>query len=456
MTQTRNMTSGSCAGQIFLFGLPLLAGNILQQLYNLVDTVVVGRGIGMNALASVGVTGSVNFLVLGFILGMAQGVTILVSQAFGAGDFRRLRQSIAMSLILNLAVGAVIMVISLLGVRQLLVWMNSSPEILEDAVLYIQLIFWGIPVSLAYNFLAGILRAVGDSRNPLTAMIIAFIVNTILDVLFVISFHMGVADAALATVTAQGISALYCLWCFLRLKQIRLQKQDWTWNGLILKQSFLLSLPVAIMNSITAVGVIFLAAAINAYDAAYVAAYSAAQKVIVILEQISSTFGMACGTFVGQNLGAGKYDRIRRGVRQTNWMVIAMNLGTGLLMAVCGRGLIQLMVGEESLQVIDIATHCLVFLSWLLVPLGILWVYRCSLQSMSDTVWPMCSGILEFAARTIFIMLLPKLFGFDGVLAAEVSAWISAAILLVTVYVFRMRTSASCQPAEQNLLKTAD
>ncbi|WP_294729993.1 MATE family efflux transporter [uncultured Faecalibaculum sp.] len=126
MTQTRNMTSGSCAGQIFLFGLPLLAGNILQQLYNLVDTVVVGRGIGMNALASVGVTGSVNFLVLGFILGMAQGVTILVSQAFGAGDFRRLRQSIAMSLILNLAVGVVIMIVSLLGVRRLLVWMNTS------------------------------------------------------------------------------------------------------------------------------------------------------------------------------------------------------------------------------------------------------------------------------------------------------------------------------------------
>lgn len=433
---TMDMTTGSPAKLIVRFGLPLLFGSVLQQLYNFVDTIVVGRGISMEALASVGVTGSLNFLVLGFIMGMAQGVSILVSQFFGSRQPEQMRKSITMSFWLCYGCGLLVTVLSVIGSRWMLTMMNTPANIIDDAVVYLHIIFGGTLISLTYNFLAGILRAVGDSKNPLVAMVIAFVVNTILDILFVIPLKMGVAGAAYATVIAQGVSAVYCLVCVRKIEALRLHREDWAWNGALFSKSFFLSLPVAIMNSITAVGVIFLATAINGYGSDYVAAYSASSKIIVILEQLSSSFGMAVATFAGQNMGAGKIERIRSGVRQTNLILMGMNLASAIIMTLFGRTLLILMVSDSNAVVLAIALHTLIFQSWFLVALGLLWVYRCALQAMGDTFFPMLSGLLEFAARTFFIIVLPKLMGFDGVLSAEVSAWISAALMLgVTFYI---------------------
>ncbi len=439
MSSIKNMTSGTPWKLILAYGLPLLFGNILQQLYNFVDTVVVGRGISVDALAAVGSTGSLNFLVLGFVIGTAQGVSILVSQYFGANDYQKMKKAITMSGLLCLVTGVVLTILSVWQTRNILILMQTPADILDDAVLYIQLIFYGILIQLAYNFLSGILRALGDSRNPLVAMVIAFIFNTVLDIWFVMGLHWGVAGAALATLTAQGVSAIYCAVVLLKLDMLRLHREDFALDWDMLKKSAGLSYPVAFMNSITAVGVMVLQAVLNTFGAVAIAAYSAANKVIVILEQISSTFGFATGTFVGQNLGAGKIERIKSGVRQINFVVILINVSVSILVLALGRPLMALMIGGDA-EVIDMAYYCLWLCSVFLAALGILWVYRCALQSMGDTVFPMYSGFVELAARIAFILTLPKLLGLTGVMLSEVSAWISAAIFLVAVYVHRMRS----------------
>ncbi len=436
--QVRDMTRGRPLSLITAFSVPLLFGNILQQMYNFVDTLVVGRGVSMDALAAVGLTGSLNFLVLGFIIGLSQGVSILCSQYFGSRNFGLLRRSVTMSFYLNFSVGAILTVLSMLGAHQMLVWMNTPAELMADAWLYIEVIFGGILISLAYNFLSGILRALGNSKDPLIAMIIAFVINTVLDIFFVIGLGWGVFGAAAATVSAQIFSAVYCCVCVRKIGFMKLEKKDWKWSGELFGKSFLLSLPVALMNSITALGVIFMQIAINGFGAVYIAAYSVASKIIIIFEQIDVSFGTGAGTFAGQNLGAGKIGRIKEGIHQINLLLIMINLAIFAIMLFAGRPLIGLMVGDEP-EVIEAACQCINFLCFFLMFLGTLWIYRTSLQSMSDTFWPMLSGVLEFAARTIALLILPQMIGFYGVLSAEVSAWILAAIMLVIVYQRRIR-----------------
>lgn len=449
--QVRDMTSGKPLHLITAFSVPLLFGNILQQMYNFVDTLVVGRGVSMDALAAVGLTGSLNFLVLGFIIGLSQGVGILCSQYFGSREYAQLRKSVTMSFYLNFSTGALLTVLSMVSARQLLVWMNTPAELMADAWLYINVIFGGILISLAYNFLSGILRALGNSRDPLIAMIIAFIINTVLDVALVMGLGWGVLGAAAATVSAQLFSAVYCLICVRKIGFMKLEKKDWEWNGALFRKSFVLSLPVALMNSITALGVIFMQIAINGFGAVYIAAYSVASKIIIIFEQLDVSFGTGAGTFAGQNLGAGKPGRIREGIHQVNLLLIGVNLAIFGLMLVAGRPLIGLMVGDQP-AVIDAACQCIRFLTFFLMFLGTLWIYRTSLQSMSDTFWPMLSGVLEFAARTIALLILPKLIGFYGVLSAEVSAWILAALMLVIVYRRRIRIlEAECAEKGRDL-----
>lgn len=439
MAQTKSMTSGNPLKLILELGTPLLAGSILQQLYNFVDTVVVGRGIGMDALAAVGLTGGINFLVLGFVMGMAQGVTILVSQYFGAKDYVHLRKAVTMSVFVTYLTGALVTVLAMAGAMWILEVMNTPEEIIMDSWKYLEVIMGGILISLSYNFLSGILRALGDSKNPLIAMVIAFILNTILDILFVIPLNMGVVGAALATVMAQAVSALYCFWCCCKLEILRLHKADWAWSGKMVWSSFSLSLPVAVMNSITAVGVLIMQTAINGFGQVYIAGYSTASKIIILMEQISSTYGFASGTYVGQNKGARQPERIMQGVRQIQFAVIGMNLACAAVSFLLGKQLLGMMIGQADPAVIDTAYHSLVFLSLFLVFLGLLWIYRCALQSMSDTLFPMISGIIEFAARALSIVFLPAILGFDGVLWAEASAWISAAAMLACVYYYRVK-----------------
>ena len=443
MSKTKDMTVGNPTQLILSFGLPLLAGNILQQLYNMVDTIVVGRGVGVDALAAVGATGSFNFLVLGFLMGMAQGVSILVAQFFGSKDYRRLRQSITMSAYLSIVVCGILTVLSILFTKDILLLMDTPENIIDDAVTYITIIFACMFISYLYNFFSGILRAVGDSKNPVIAMVIAFFVNVVLDVWFVMGIHMGVAGAAYATVIAQAVSTVYCFIAYMRIKECRVQKEDWQMNVSLIKESFLISIPVAIMNSITAVGIMVLQAGVNHFGTTYVAAYSAGGKIVIILEQIGSTFGYACSTYVGQNLGARKPNRIRKGVNQTAVVMVVVHILLGIVMLIISKPILAMMIGKSETIVIAQAYQYLKWNYIFIFVLSILWIYRCSLQSLGDTVLPMVSGIVEFFSRLICTMVLPSIIGFDGIAFSEVAAWTFACCVLIPAFYYRLHQQES-------------
>lgn len=435
---TKNMTVGSPAKLILAFAMPLLVGNIFQQLYNMVDTIIVGRYIGVNALAAVGSTGSINFLVLGFVMGLAQGLSILVAQYYGAEDYVNIRKSITMSAYLYFIVGIIVTIISVIFSKQLLLILNTPDNIITEADAYIKIIFAGILVTILFNFFSGILRALGDGKTPLYALFISSAVNIVLDIFFIVILKSGVAGAAYATVIAQFVSSVFCFYKIHKIEIIRIHKSDWKFDFHMFAYSFKLGMPVAFMNSVTAVGVMVIQFVINGYGALYVAAYSAGSKIIIILEQISVTFGSAIATYAGQNLGAGKLKRIKEGVTKINIILLFINIACGVLVIVFGKNILSLFVSASEAEVINIGYEVIVVTNMFLWILGVLWIYRSTLQAIGDTFIPMLSGILEFASRIFFAMLLPGFIGFRGVLFSEVSAWFTASVMLVIAYYYRI------------------
>lgn len=435
----KNMTSGNPTKLIISFAIPLLLGNIFQQLYNMVDTIIVGRFIGVNALAAVGSTGSINFLVLGFVLGLTQGLSILVAQYYGADDYKKIRKSITMSAYLYTIVGIIISVISVAYSRELLEILKTPENIINDADSYIRILFAGIMVTIIFNFLSGILRALGDGKTPLYSLFISSIINIVLDIYFIVVLNMGVNGAAYATVIAQFISSIFCYYKIHKIKEIRIHKEDWKFDKSLFKKSFILGIPVALMNSVTAVGVMVLQFVVNGYGAVYVAGYSAGTKVIIILEQVGNTFGFAIATYAGQNLGANKIERIKEGVKKTNVILAVVNVAIGAMVVLFGKPILALIVSGSETEVIYVGYQYLVVTSLLLWVLGLLFVYRSTLQAIGDTFIPMISGIVEFAGRIGAVIILSSLFGFLAIPAAEVAAWILATIILMSAYYYRIR-----------------
>lgn len=300
------MTQGNSMKLIFQFFLPILIGNLFQQLYSFVDSMVVGKGIGDVALAAVGNTSSVHFLILGFAMGLTGGLGICISHSFGANDIEKLRKEIAMSVYICLAIGIVITVGSLFWMRRLFVFLQTPEDMMTDTLVYFGTILAGSTVTIFNNFAMTLLRSVGNSKVPLASMIVSSVVNIVLDLLFVFPFGMGVFGAALATVLAQVVSALYCLVYIRRAAELLPRKTDWRADGVLLGALVGKGLPVAVMNSVTAVGGMVLQVFVNQMGTAYVAAYAACMKVCGLFEQPGITLGLALLTFTGQNYGAGK------------------------------------------------------------------------------------------------------------------------------------------------------
>lgn len=435
---TKDMTSGNPTKLILGFAVPLLLGNIFQQLYNMVDSIIVGRGIGVDALAAVGATGSINFLVLGFVIGLTTGFSILISQYYGAGDMDEMKRSVTMSVYLSIGATILITAVSVLGARPLLEIMNTPADILEDALAYIIIIFWGIGSTITFNLFSAMLRALGDSRTPLYAMIVSSLVNIGLDIYFVMNLQMGVAGAAYATVIAQILSCLFCFFRILGIKDLHLKKQHWTFHPELLYRLFKLGVPVAFMNSVTAIGVMVLQFVVNGYGSIYVAAYSSANKIMNLVEQPGVTFGLAMATFAGQNLGAKQYERIKLGLNKTIKISTSVNIVLAVIMLVFGKQILALMVSGNEVEVIDIAYQYIVICVLALWVLGLLFIYRSSLQGMGDTVIPMISGAVEFITRIIIAVTLPGIIAFHSIGAAEISAWITATLLLMATFYKRI------------------
>lgn len=439
--RAKDMTVGKPLSLMIAFALPMMAGNICQQLYTLVDAAFVGRGAGTQALAAVGAADWFNWVIMGVIWGYTQGFSVLISQLFGAGEAQKMRRAVGLSISLTAGISLLLVLLSQLLVSPVLRLLQTPDDIFPQAELYLRILFSALPILGAYNVQAGILRAVGDARSPLIAMLIASCTNIALDALFVMVFHWGIAGAAVATVIAQGASALYCLIVIRRMPQLRFEKSDLSWHGPIGCRLLKLGTPLAAQNTVIGIGGMVLQRLVNPYQSAFIAGYTATNKLYGLIEMAAVSFGGALGAFTGQNFGAQKMHRVREGVR----LGAALALGTSLVVSgallLSGRSLLSLFVdpAEPQLQyVLDVGQRYLNIMLYALPALYLLYVYRSALQGMGDTLMPMVSGLVEFGMRVGCALLLPPLIGADGIFLAEISAWVGAAILLAIAYYRRL------------------
>lgn len=431
------MTSGSPGKLILTFAIPLMLGNIFQQFYTMVDTMVVGQVVGVEALAALGATDWLVWLVLGVATGMTQGFSILVSQYYGAREWEKLKKSVAYSYVLTGVLALLVLTVSQLVIHRVMIFLNTPKNIIGMSMLYLRIVFCGIPVISAYNILAAILRAMGNSRSPLIAMILASVINVALDFVFVAGFGWGVAGAAIATVIAQGFSAVYCFCVLRKVDLLHLEKKHFRFDGGMIYRLLYLGAPIALQNVIISIGGLVVQYVVNGYGFLFVAGFTATNKLYGVLELAAISYGYAMTTYVGQNLGAGEIRRIKKGVFSGTIMALITSFVISVLMILVGRTILAFFVSgdpDQVKQVLDIAYKYLFIMSCFLWILYLLYVYRSAIQGLGNTVIPLASGIAEFVMRIGVALLLPKLIGQDGIFYAEICAWSGAALLLCVSY----------------------
>ena len=438
--RTRNMTTGSPAKLIFAVALPLMLGNVFQQLYTVVDTAVVGNVLGVTALAALGASDWFNWMCMSIVQGLAQGFSIPIAQAFGADDGPALRKNVASAILLAACLSVLVSIIALFSITPVLRLLKTPDTILPISRLYLTIIFAGTLIVAAYNLIAGILRSLGDGNTPLYAMIVASLVNVALDLLFVAALSWGVTGAASATLIAQLCSCAFCLWRLRGVKVVHPAPADFRPEPARLLHLMRLSVPMAIQNAIISIGGMIVQSVVNGMGVLFIAGYTATNKLYGMLEVAATSFGYATTTYAGQNLGAGKIDRIRSGLRASLAMCLLASATIGGCMLLFGRSILSLFLSgtpQEVEQSLNYAYEFFSIMSAMLPVLYILYVYRSTLQGLGDTLMPMVSGFAEFIMRTGAAMLLPGLIGHTGVFWAEVLAWSGAVAILVTSYYTR-------------------
>ena len=440
--QVRDMTKGSPAKLILFFAVPLMLGNIFQQLYTMVDTIVVGQIAGVQALAALGAVEWIMWMVLGVSTGITQGFSILISQHYGAKKWDALKKTVAHSYLLTAVTAILLLIVSQLTARWILVFLNTPDNIIGMSLIYLRIVFCGIPIVAAYNILASVLRALGNSRTPLIAMIIASFINVILDILFVAVLHWGVAGAALATVIAQTFSAFYCFLVVCKIEIVHTCREDFAKIPGLNRKLFALGAPILFQDVIISVGGLAVQFVINGYGFLFVAGFTATNKLYGVLEMAAISYGYAIVSYVGQNLGAGEIRRIKKGVRASTVLAFFTSAVISILMFLFGKILLSMFISgdpEQAGQVLAIAWHYLSVMASCLCILYFLYVYRSALQGLGNTMIPMLSGIVEFFVRVGVALLLPRLIGQNGIFYAEIAAWTGAVILLVSSYYVSIR-----------------
>lgn len=435
VSSTRNLTKGRPARLILLFTIPLLIGNIFQQFYNIADTFIVGRTIGINALAAVGCTGSIMFLILGFAQGLTAGLSIITAQKFGAADKQAIKESYFTGIVISMIVTIILTGISTILARPILEAMNTPTEIIDDAYKFVFIIFLGIIASMFFNFYSNIIRALGDSRTPLVYLVVACILNIVLECGFILIFKMGVRGAALATVIAQGISALLCIWYIKRnLPILKLKKSDLKISKDVFREHLKMALPMGFQASIIAIGAIVVQFALNGLGAASVAAYTAAQKIDTIAIQPMMSFGITMATYTAQNYGAQKIERIKEGVKKCILISVSFSISVGLFNTFAGHFLTGIFVGFEQKEVISLSQLYLTSNGLCYFILSLLFIYRYTLQGLGQSFIPTIAGIMELLMRTFAAIALSKPLGFLGVSLSNPLAWVGACIPLISAY----------------------
>ena len=431
----KDMTCGSPTKLILTFSVPVLIGNMVQQLYSMMDTIIVGQTLGSEALAAVGTTGPLSFLILGFVIGITGGIAVIAAQRFGARDEAGLKRSVGMSIILCFGLTIVMTLLSVFLTKPLLRLINTPEDIINQAYSYIVVIFIGIFASVLYNMLACLLRALGDSRTPLYFLMISSVLNIILDFVCILCFGWGVAGAAWATVFSQFVSGILCL-LYIRRKYpiLHITKKDFQWNRSFAWKHLRIGLPMAFQFSITAIGCIILQGALNMFHTDTIAAYAAASKVEQLVTQPAGTFGVTMANYAGQNLGANRIDRIKEGVRKCSLLTLGFSILAVIIVMIFSRPLLSLFnIGENPAIMEDALTY--LHLSSIFYPfLFLIFVYRNVLQGIGKSLMPLMAGVFELITRAIVALVLPAIIGYVGVCLAGPFAWISAAVPLGISY----------------------
>lgn len=431
-----NMTVGSPGKLIVRFTLPVFIGNVFQQFYNMVDAVIVGKFVGTKALAGVGATGTISFLIIGFLIGLTAGFTVLTAQKFGAGDMDAMRKTVASAALLSVIVSAVMTIVSVLFMRDLLKLMNTPEDIFDYAYGYIIIICAGIFAQVLYNLLSSILRALGNSRVPLYFLILAALLNVVLDLVFIICFHMGPAGAAYATVIAQGVSGAACLiYIWKAVPQLHLRREDWKVEGSLLRAQIRVGFPMALQYSITAIGTMMVQSALNLLGSSAVAAFTAASKIEQIVTQAYMALGTAMATYCAQNMGAGDIKRIRSGFRSATILGSVYSVVVAVFLVFVGRYLTYLFVDAADVpQVIGRVQTYLICVSIFFIPLTVVNLYRNGIQGMGYGLLPMTAGIAELFGRGALAVIASWKRSYIGVCLASPMAWILAGGLLLLMY----------------------
>lgn len=436
----KDMTEGSPARLILFFTLPLIAGNIMQQLYAFIDTLLVGRFLGLEALAAVGCTGSLMFLLLGFVIGLTSGLAIYTGQRYGAKDATGVRESAAACIALSFVIAVFLSIVGFFACRPLLELMHTPEELLDNATGFFSIICGGAVFATSALMAANILRSLGDSKMPTFILGCGIAINIALELLFLLVFGWGVPGAALATVVSWAIATgVFLLYIARRVPELHVRREDWRLSWSFLRAHLAIGLPMGFQATIIAFGAVILQVALNGLGAASVAAYAAAQKVDTIAMMPMMSFGAAMAAYTAQNYGAGKFSRIRTGVRACCRMSVGFSLLAGALVIAAGPYFMTLFVGPEEVEAIRLGqTYFLVngLTYWIL---SMLFIFRYTLQGLGQSIVPTIAGVMELVMRATAGLFLVEATGFLGACLGNPMAWLGSCVPLAIAYVMTVR-----------------
>ncbi len=434
-----DLTRGAPVKLMLMFSIPLLIGNIFQQFYNIADIIIVGRTLGMDALAAVGAVSPLFFLIMFIIVGLTSGFSVITGQRFGAKDYRGVRRSVTMSTILSFLFTAAFTIICAIFMHQLLFLMNVPANIYQDAFWYIEIVVLGLFVANFYNLLANIIRALGDSMTPLYCLIVASILNILLALTFIIEFHWGVPGSAIALVLSQAVSGLLCVWYVKRhFPILHLKKSDWIFDWKndykFAIEHLKVGIPMAVQFTILGLSILIIQSVCNTFGANIIAAFTAALRIEQIATLPMISFGVALASYVAQNFGAGHFSRIRYGVKRASLINVGLSIFMAFIMHFWGGHFVRIFVGSGNEHVVKIAHDYLFISSLFYFFLAQIFIYRNALQGLGRAVIPMLASVGELVMRSFAAVFLAVRIGYFGVFYAGPIAWVTASLVLAIGY----------------------
>ena len=455
--QSKDMTVGNPFQIILFFAIPVLIGNVFQQLYSMVDTIIVGQSLGTEALAAVGSTGSLNFLVNGFSTGIAGGFAVLPAQFFGAKDEKRLKKSVGQAILLCLFFTVLLTALSVIFTRPVLVLMKTPENIIGMADVYIKTIFWGICATILYNMCSCVIRALGDSKTPLYFLIFSTVLNALLNLVLVYFTGLGVVGSALGTLTAMTISVVLCvIYIGRKFPILRLRRTDWVYNPAFMREHLYVAVPMALQFSVIALGLIIIQTVCNSFGSDTIAAFTSALRIEQLATSPLVALGFALATYTAQNFGAGKIGRIRRGVVRSSLVSVLFSISVALLVRFVGEDMIGVFIKGEKPEIIDITKGYLDISTLFYVFLGQIFIFRNTLQGMGQSVIPMAASIVELVMRSFAAVYLASRMGYEGIYFASPIAWVGAAAVVSFGYLKMVRWFRHCLSCRKKHFRSED